>query len=85
MAKILFDTVLLDFEVQRLGGQKGLATSNTTRFGSPNGCAVELETTTGLVTITHQTTKEAITVPRERVKLFEPLKPKPEEMAPAKK
>jgi hypothetical protein len=75
--KILFGGVHLDHEVDRLGGT-GLAAANTRYFRNaghgpkPLTYSIELDTDTGLVTITagHG---GAIVVPRERVLRFEPL------------
>jgi hypothetical protein len=69
---IEFDAVLLEFEVARIGGTKGLATSNTARFSRSAGNTVTLDIATGLVHIGHKN-GGAIIVPRERVKYFEPI------------
>lgn len=72
VAKIQFDAVLLEFEIQRLGGSKGIASSNTARFSRSAGNTIELDTATGLVTIGH-TSGGVYVVPIQRVKTFEPL------------
>lgn len=78
MARLAFDAVHVDHEIQRLGGDGGHAWANTSYFGSKGKYAVELDTAAGLVYITHET-GGAIVVPRERVKRFEPKpEPKPE-------
>lgn len=73
VAKLRFGAVHLDHEVDRLGGSKGLARASTSFFGANSGCTVELDPTTGLVSIVHTDTGASIVVPRERVKRFEPL------------
>lgn len=77
MAKILFGGCHLDHEVDRLGGV-GLAAANTSYFRNdghgpkPVSYTIELDTDTGLVTITSGK-GGSIVVPLARVKRFEPL------------
>lgn len=73
VAKIQFGTVRLDHEVERLGGSKGLAKSSSSQFDEKGGCTVELDTGTGLVTITHTLSGEQHIAPRERVLFFKPV------------
>ena len=84
--KLQFAAVELDYEVQRLGGSKGLATASTKFFSSERQpeLRIELEDVTGLVTITHSC-GEALVVPRERVRYFVPVKAKAAEATPVKK
>lgn len=74
-SKIQFEAVGLDYEFQRLGGHKGLATSSTTFFSAEKQkeLTIELDPATGLVTIRHDN-GEAIVIPRERVRYFTPRK-----------
>ena len=86
MAKIQFDAVLLEFEIQRMGGSKGLASSNTSRFSRAAGNSIELDTDTGLVRIDHSNGGVYV-VPIQRVKTFEPLPDAPhcEDTAPVRR
>ena len=76
MARLVFDAVHVDHEIQRLGGDQGHAWANTSYFSAKGRYAVELDTAAGLVYITHEG-GGAIVVPRERVKRFEPKADKP--------
>jgi hypothetical protein len=95
MAKILFGGVHLLDEVDRLGGV-GFAYANTSYFRSappanhvgskPQSYSIELDTDTGLVTVTAEA-GGAVVVPLGRVKRFEPLPPSTtvEDAAPEKR
>lgn len=71
--KIQFAAVRLDFEPERLGDTKGLASSTTAYYTVRAGNTITLDTATGLVTISHSRDFACIVVPRERVRFFVPL------------
>jgi len=73
MSRIAFDSVYIDHEVPKLGGNMGHVYAHTSFFGSVGGYRVELDTTSNLVYITHEK-GGAVVVPLDRVKRFEPLK-----------
>lgn len=77
MARIAFDSVYVDHEVPKLGGNMGHIYAHTSFFGSAGGYRVELDTSSSLVFITHEK-GGAIVVPLDRVKRFEPLREVPE-------
>ena len=65
--KIQFVHVYLDKEIPRFG-DKGLASSSSTFFKAADGCAIELDTATGLVRLSKGGT--VMHIPREKVSQF---------------